>query len=73
VSGSAERVVVAHPRDFQSLEPGHLALRPEQETPVPGPSLAGDSTRQRFLASTEGAVVSGRRAAEAASKALRAA
>lgn len=58
--------VVAHPHDFHSLEPGHLGLRPQQETPVPGLSLAGDYTRQRFMASMEGAVVSGRRAAESA-------
>ncbi len=56
--------VVAHPHDFHSLEPGHLGLRPDQETPVPGLGLAGDYTKQRFMASMEGAVVSGRRAAE---------
>jgi len=58
--------VIAHPHDFHSLEPGHLALRPDQETPVPGLSLAGDYTRQRFVVSMEGAVVSGQRAAECA-------
>ncbi|HVL27500.1 MAG TPA: FAD-dependent oxidoreductase [Acidimicrobiales bacterium] len=58
--------VVAHPHDFHSLEPGHLAARTEQETPVPGLSLAGDYTRQKYMASMEGAVVSGQRAAAAA-------
>ena len=57
--------VIAHPRDFHSLEPGHLHLRPAQKTPIPGLSLAGDYTRQRFMASMEGAVVSGQRAADA--------
>jgi 15-cis-phytoene desaturase len=56
--------VIAHPHDFHSLEPGHLGLRPAQETPVPGLSLAGDYTRQKYMASMEGAVVSGQRAAE---------
>jgi 15-cis-phytoene desaturase len=58
--------VIAHPHDFHSLEPGHLGLRPEQRTPVPGLSLAGDYTRQKYMASMEGAVVSGQRAAESA-------
>ncbi len=57
--------VVAHPHDFHSLEPGHLKMRPDQQTPVPGLTLAGDYTRQRFMASMEGAVVSGQRAATA--------
>jgi 15-cis-phytoene desaturase len=56
--------VISHPNDFHSLEPGHLGMRPGQETPVPGLSLAGDYTRQRFMVSMEGAVVSGQRAAE---------
>lgn len=60
--------VIAHPHDFHSLEPGHLGLRPDQETPVPGLGLAGDYTKQRFMASMEGAVVSGRRAAELAGR-----
>lgn len=56
------RVVRFH-HDFLSLEPGHLRDRPGQRTPVPGLVLAGDYTRQRFLSSMEGAVVSGRAAA----------
>src|SRR5437764_6670969 len=51
--------------DFYSLSPGTDALRPSQTTPVPGLSLAGDYTRQQYLATMEGAVVSGQRAAEA--------
>ncbi|MBW3614119.1 MAG: FAD-dependent oxidoreductase [Actinobacteria bacterium] len=56
--------VISLPHDFHSLEPGHLRLRPEQETPVRGLSLAGDYTRQHFMTSMEGAVISGQRAAE---------
>jgi 15-cis-phytoene desaturase len=56
--------VVRHPHDFYALRPGSEALRPEQATPVPGLSLAGDYTKQPWAASMEGAVVSGERAAE---------
>ncbi len=56
--------LVNHPHDFLSLEPGHAHLRPEQRTPVPGLSLAGDYTQQPWLSSMEGAVVSGQRAAD---------
>jgi 15-cis-phytoene desaturase len=56
--------VVHHPYDFLSLEPGHAHRRPDQRTPVPGLTLAGDYTRQRWLSSMEGAVLSGRRAAD---------
>lgn len=55
--------VVHHPHDFLSLEPGHGHRRPDQRTPVAGLTLAGDWTRQRWLSSMEGAVVSGQRAA----------
>lgn len=56
--------VVNHPTDFYALEPHQDRLRPEQATPVGGLTLAGDYTRQKFLATMEGAVVSGRLAAE---------
>ncbi|HEV2767046.1 MAG TPA: FAD-dependent oxidoreductase [Acidimicrobiales bacterium] len=62
--------LVPLPRDFHSLEPGHLSFRPGQETPVPGLALAGDYTRQRFVATMEGAVVSGRKAAAAVQSGL---
>lgn len=52
------------PHDFYSLTPGMEALRPAQETPVPGLTLAGDYTRQYYLTTMEGAVISGERAAE---------
>lgn len=57
--------VITLPHDFHSLEPGHLHLRPDQETPVRGLSLAGDYTRQHFMTTMEGAVISGQRAADA--------
>jgi 15-cis-phytoene desaturase len=63
--------VVKLPADFYSLAPGNDALRPPQETPVRGLTLAGDYTRQKYLATMEGAVVSGRRAARAVQAARR--
>lgn len=57
--------VVRHLDDFYSLAPGNDHLRPSQQTPVRGLSLAGDFTRQPYVATMEGAVVSGRLAAEA--------
>jgi 15-cis-phytoene desaturase len=62
--------VVSHTDDFYSLAPGNDYLRPTQATPVPGLSLAGDFTRQPFVATMEGAVVSGQLAAEIAATAL---
>lgn len=56
--------VVSLPHDFPSLEPGHQSKRPPQHTPVDGLTLAGDYTRQRFVVTMEGAVVSGCRAAQ---------
>jgi 15-cis-phytoene desaturase len=55
--------VVKLPADFYALSPGNDALRPPQATPVPGLTLAGDYTQQPYLATMEGAVVSGRTAA----------
>jgi uncharacterized protein with NAD-binding domain and iron-sulfur cluster len=55
--------VVRLAEDFMSLAPGHAALHPAQRTPVAGLTPAGDWTAQPFLATMEGAVVSGRRAA----------
>jgi 15-cis-phytoene desaturase len=61
--------VVRLPADFYALWPGTDALRPPQQTPVPGLTLAGDYTRQQYLATMEGAVVSGRLAARAVASA----
>lgn len=55
--------VVKLPADFYSLSPGTDELRPPQATPIEGLTLAGDYTRQQYLATMEGAVVSGRLAA----------
>lgn len=63
--------MVNHADDFYSLAPGNDWLRPAQKTPVRGLSLAGDYTRQKFVATMEGAVVSGQLAAEAAEEDLR--
>jgi 15-cis-phytoene desaturase len=49
--------------DFYDLGVGHEHLRPPQHTPVPGLTLAGDYTRQRYLATMEGATFSGELAA----------
>ena len=59
------------PVDFYSLSPGNDGLRPPQATPVEGLTLAGDYTRQLYLATMEGAVVSGRLAARAVGEARR--
>jgi len=57
--------VVKHPSEFYLLEPGSEQRRPTQRTSIPGLALAGDYTRQSFICSMEGAVISGRLAAEA--------
>ncbi len=57
--------VVRHPSEFYRLAPGSEALRPRQRTTIAGLALAGDYTKQPFICSMEGAVVSGRLAAEA--------
>lgn len=63
--------VVRLPADFYSLSPGSEALRPPQATPIAGLTLAGDYTRQQYIATMEGAVVSGRLAACAVEAARR--
>jgi 15-cis-phytoene desaturase len=60
--------VVFHPSEFYLLEPGSEALRPQQRTSVNGLSLAGDYTKQPYICSMEGAVVSGRLGAEAVTR-----
>ena len=57
--------VVRHSSEFYLLEPGSEELRPHQRTSIPGLALAGDYTRQSHICSMEGAVTSGRLAAEA--------
>jgi len=55
---------VSLPHDFYSLETGSESLRPTQKTPIHGLALAGDYTRQKHLATMEGAVVAGHLAVE---------
>jgi 15-cis-phytoene desaturase len=45
--------------------PGCQQLRPDQTSPIANFFLAGDYTMQRYLASMEGAVLSGKLCAEA--------
>lgn len=54
------------PHDFYALRPGSERLRPGQQTNIPGLILAGDYTKQPYLATMEGAVVSGKLAANIA-------
>lgn len=56
--------VIRIPMDFYSLEPGNEQLRPPQKTAIPGLTLAGDYTKQPYLGTMEGAVRSGKLAAE---------
>jgi 15-cis-phytoene desaturase len=62
--------IVVEPREFYALVPGAEALKPTQQTPIQGLYLAGDYTRQRYLATMEGAVYSGKLAAQAVLKTL---
>ena len=57
--------VVKHPSEFYLLEPGSETRRPFQRTSIPGLALAGDYTRQDYICSMEGAVISGQLAVEA--------
>lgn len=63
IEGAIRARVVRHPHEFYGMRPGAEALRPRGETPVPGLTLAGDYIKQPFLASMEGAIISGNRAA----------
>ncbi len=57
-------VVVKTPRSVYAATPGRNKFRPSQETPISNFILAGDFTSQKFLGSMEGAVLSGKLAAE---------
>ena len=56
--------LVRIPQSVYRARPGHDAYRPDQATSVPNFYLCGDYTRQEYLASMEGAVLSGKRVAE---------
>lgn len=57
--------VVKTPRSVYKATPGCQACRPSQTTPIPNFFLTGDYTMQRYLASMEGAVLSGKLTAQA--------
>ncbi|HYD35227.1 MAG TPA: FAD-dependent oxidoreductase [Vitreimonas sp.] len=56
--------VIKHPKDFYAISPGTDHLRPSQHTSVPGLVLAGDYTQQPWYCTMEGAVISGKKAAQ---------
>lgn len=56
--------VVRWPSDFITFEKGVYNKRPSQRTPIEGLVLAGDYTDQEYLSTMEGAVYSGKLAAE---------
>ncbi|OKH12727.1 15-cis-phytoene desaturase [[Limnothrix rosea] IAM M-220] len=61
--------VVKTPRSVYKSIPGRQEFRPTQDTPVKNFFLTGDYTMQRYLASMEGAVLSGKLTAQAVTKA----
>ena len=60
--------VVKTPLSVYKAVPGCQALRPSQKTPIANFFLTGDYTMQRYLASMEGAVLSGKLCAEEINK-----
>jgi 15-cis-phytoene desaturase len=60
--------IVKTPRSVYTASPGRQAYRPTQETPIANFYLAGSYTLQRYLGSMEGAVLSGKLAAQAISR-----
>ena len=59
-----KHAVVKTPRSVYAAVPGRNKFRPSQRTPIENFTLAGDFTSQKFLGSMEGAVLSGKLAAE---------
>lgn len=59
------KTVVRIPNSIYREAPGSDSLRPTQRTPIRNLALAGDYTQQDYMASMEGAVRSGHRAAQA--------
>lgn len=57
--------VVKTPRSVYKTVPGCEPCRPLQKSPISGFYLAGDYTKQKYLASMEGAVLSGKLCAQA--------
>ncbi|KAI5679526.1 hypothetical protein M9H77_00753 [Catharanthus roseus] len=56
--------VVKTPRSVYKTVPGSEPCRPLQRSPIEGFYLAGDYTKQKYLASMEGAVLSGKLCAQ---------
>lgn len=56
-----KHTIVRIPNSVYQARPGTDKYRPDQASPVPNLFLAGDYTRQEFLASIEGAVISANR------------
>ncbi len=56
--------VVKTPRSVYTASPGRQACRPSQSTPISNFFLAGSYTMQEYLGSMEGAVLSGKLAAQ---------
>jgi 15-cis-phytoene desaturase len=62
-------IVVKTPLSVYKTVPGCQQLRPDQTSPIANFFLAGDYTMQRYLASMEGAVLSGKQCAAAVASA----
>ena len=60
--------VVKTPLSVYKATPGCQKIRPSQNTPIKNFFLTGDYTMQRYLASMEGAVLSGKLCADAVNK-----
>ena len=60
--------VIKTPRSVYKAVPGCQELRPSQRSPIKNFFLAGDYTMQKYLASMEGAVLSGKLCAETIDK-----
>ncbi len=60
--------IVKTPRSVYKATPGREACRPSQKSPIANFYLAGDYTKQQYLGSMEGAVLSGKLAAQAIAK-----
>merc|ERR1739845_53276 len=56
--------VVRVPRSVYATTPGRNKYRPSQESPIENFIMAGDFAAQKYLGSMEGAVLSGKLAAE---------
>lgn len=63
VDSTLDYRIIRGDENFYRLSAGSEKKRPKQVTPIPGLFLAGDYTKQPFLATMEGAVISGQRAA----------